>query len=277
MGLFGPNKNDVEIEKIKAQEITKQNEQNLKHEREEREREREAERERLAAEREEAEAMRAYEEHISELNTQAAISENEAKKFITEKNNETKIKLAQIEKGKEIERLESNERLKQIEEDAATKRCEVAAHRDIEIQESEKQIKIKEAEVRENIWKEISGMFSEYLNYSESIFGKKIELLKDREESRRIKYLKALESARIEKDKLIEISKEVVGQEKINYLDKLDDIERSIRELQENDAREEELFRAELEVIDYQMRQGQEEQFKRIIPNKMTLLLDAEE
>lgn len=189
--------------------------------------------------------------------------------FVIQDDNKTRVQIAQTEKEKEVQLAQINKSRElektEIQEDAAAKREQIQADRDLAIQKSNEEIRKAELEKEKLFITEQSRLMSEYMNYNFQIFKAKADLLLSKEESRRIKFEKSLMSAREEKKYLFECSKEAKGQEKINYLKQLSDVEKSIRELQDNNLREEELFRSEFELLE-KKEEKQQREMLRIAP-----------
>lgn len=199
--------------------------------------------------------------------------------------NERKIRTAEIEKEiqeteqreetnrKEIEETEETKRTflreteetKRFESDQVTRRAGIEANR---------QVSIKELEYKETAVKEMTNMFNSYMQYVSETHKAEIDFLIKSNLDRKEKFLAALQSAREEKAHILELSKEAKGQEKLDYLNKSDELEETIRMLLDKDSKDEDNMKAELQIISYKQDRERAEGQKMIPTN--TLLLDVQ-
>jgi len=118
-------------------------------------------------------------------------------------------------------------------------------------------------------------MFSSYLQFISESKRAEIEFLVHQSESRKAKFLASIEEAGKRKQYLLDLSKDVKGQEKVNYLNEAHDIEESIKEMQNADKEADMDLAAKLTMLsDSQKRelaQGQEK-----LMNVKTLFLNYE-
>ena len=122
------------------------------------------------------------------------------------------------------------------------------------------------------ITKEIVSNYFQFISESKKA---EIEFLVHQSESRKAKFLASIEEAGKRKQHLLDLSKDVKGQEKINYLNEAHDIEENIKEMQNADKEADMDLAAKLTMLsDSQKRelaQGQEK-----LMNVKTLFLNYE-
>lgn len=230
MGFFGINtKKDREHElnmqrehdeaeaKKAAAALASQERQQAKRENEQTRREKA----RLDSAERESEANRRSEERKIQIeaNTQQALAQMENERTVAKYN----AKVAMNAKDRE----EQTECTK-ITEEENTKRVEINANRDIEIANKEMQIKYEALST-------MKDMFTSYLNVVSESHKAEIEALIAFNETRKVKYLASLEKAQARHEKLLDLSKEAKGQEKLNYLNESRELEKTIRDLQTAD------------------------------------------
>lgn len=173
-----------------------------------------------SAERESEANRRSEERKIQiEANTQQALAQMENERTVAKYN----AKVAMNAKDRE----EQTECTK-ITEEENTKRVEINANRDIEIANKEMQIKYEALST-------MKDMFTSYLNVVSESHKAEIEALIAFNETRKVKYLASLEKAQARHEKLLDLSKEAKGQEKLNYLNESRELEKTIRDLQTAD------------------------------------------
>ena len=115
-------------------------------------------------------------------------------------------------------------------------------------------------------------MFANYLQVISESKKAEIEFLIHQSEIRKVKFLASVEEAGKRKQYLLDLSKDVKGQEKINYLNEAHDIEESIKEMQNADKEADMDLAAKLTIIsDFQKRQLEQGQEK--LMNVKTLFL----
>lgn len=180
-----------------------------------------------------------------EANTQKALAQMENERTIAEYN----AKVAMNAKDRE----EQTECTK-ITEEENTKRVEINANRDIEIANKEMQIKYEALST-------MKDMFTSYLNVVSESHKAEIEALIAFNETRKVKYLASLEKAQARHEKLLDLSKEAKGQEKLNYLNESRELEKTIRDLQTADKEADEDLTGTLAMLrdkqKHDMEQGQ--------------------
>lgn len=180
--------------------------------------------------------------------------------------NERKIRTAEIEKEiQETEQREETNR-KKIEETEETQR--------ISIRETEETKRVEsELEYKKTAVKEMTNMFNSYMQSISEAHKADIDFLIKENLDRKEKFLAALQSAREEKAHILELSKEAKGQEKLEYLNKSDELEETIRMLLDKDSKDEENMKAQIQIISYKQDRERAEGQKMIPTN--TLLLDV--
>ena len=201
-----------------------------------------------------------------------------------EQENSLKIALAQKQVEASAKEQEEQTERTRLEEEAENVRLQLKEQSNqLQIQEQTEQIRVSEegktkrAEIEKearvaaiNATKE---MLSNYLQVVSESHKTDVQALIQGNESRKAKFLAALESARIEKKELILASKEAKGQEKLDYLNQMDEIENTIRDLQSNDKEADMDFSAKLALIrDTQKEELAQNQTKLI--NTQSLFLD---
>lgn len=181
--------------------------------------------------------------------------------------NERKITIARIEKEiQETEQreetnrkeIEETEETKRFESEQATRRAEIEANRQIEVAAR----------------KSVADVFNSYMQYVSEAYKAEIDFLIKENLDRKEKFLATLQSAREEKAHILELSKEAKGQEKLDYLNKSDELEETIRMLLDKDSKDEDNMKAELQIISYKQDRERAEGQKMIPTN--TLLLDVQ-
>lgn len=187
---------------------------------------------RLDSAERESESNRRSEERKIQIKTDAEIEQTQIEA-------DTQKALAQMENERTIakynaqvainakDREEQTERTR-IEEEENTKRIEINANRDIEIANKEMQVKYEAIST-------MKDMFTSYLNVVSESHKAEIEALIAFNETRKVKYLASLEKAQARHEKLLDLSKEAKGQEKLNYLNESRELEKTIRDLQTAD------------------------------------------
>lgn len=180
-----------------------------------------------------------------EANTQKALAQMENERTVAKYN----AKVAMNAKDRE----EQTECTK-ITEEENTKRVEINANRDIEITNKEMQIKYEALST-------MKDMFTSYLNVVSESHKAEIEALIAFNETRKVKYLASLEKAQARHEKLLDLSKEAKGQEKLNYLNESRELEKTIRDLQTADKEADEDLTGTLAMLrdkqKHDMEQGQ--------------------
>ena len=139
------------------------------------------------------------------------------------------------------------------------------AEKELELAEKNKQVQIKAIETTEE-------MFSNYLQFISESKRAEIEFLIHQSENRKAKFLASIEEAGKRKQYLLDLSKDVKGQEKINYLNEAHDIEENIRDMQNADKEADMDLAAKLTMLsDSQKRELEQGQEK--LMNVKTLFL----
>lgn len=226
-----------------AAELASQERQQAKREKEQTRREKA----RLDSAERESEANRRSEERKIQIeaNTQQALAQMENERTVAKYN----AKVAMNAKDRE----EQTECTK-ITEEENTKRVEINANRDIEIANKEMQIKYEALST-------MKDMFTSYLNVVSESHKAEIEALIAFNETRKVKYLASLEKAQARHEKLLDLSKEAKGQEKLNYLNESRELEKTIRDLQTADKEADEDLTGTLAMLrdkqKHDMEQGQ--------------------
>lgn len=200
-----------------------------------------------------------------ENETKLRLAETEKEIQETEQREETNRK--KIEETEETKRtfLRETEETKRFESDQVTRRAGIEANR---------QISIKELEYKETAVKEMTNMFNSYMKYVSEAYKAEIDFLIKENLDRKEKFLATLQSTREEKAHILELSKEAKGQEKLDYLNKSDELEETIRMLLDKDSKDEENMKAQLQIISYKQDRDRAEGQKMIPTN--TLLLDVQ-
>lgn len=241
MGLFGINtKKDREHElnmqrehdeaeaKKAAAERASQERQQAKRENEQTRREKA----RLDSAERESESNRRSEERKIQIKTDAEIEqtqiEADTQKALAQMENERTIAEYNAQVAINAKNREEQTERTRIEEEENTKRVEINANRDIEIANKEMQIKYEALST-------MKDMFTSYLNVVSESHKAEIEALIAFNETRKVKYLASLEKAQARHEKLLDLSKEAKGQEKLNYLNESRELEKTIRDLQTAD------------------------------------------
>lgn len=189
--------------------------------------------------------------------------ENETERY----NREAEVKIKEYETDLEKTQLVEKTRQKALEEE--TIQVEINAKRDIALGE-------QEAEYKKIACQEVSKMFSTYVTCFTEAYKAELEFLRDNNIERRTKYLETLKSTREEQAKALELSRETKGQEKLNYLNRVDELENTIRELIAKDSKDEEILKANLAAISYKQQTELENHDLNKI-NINTLFLEAKE
>ena len=241
MGLFGiKTKRDREHElnmqrehdeaeaKKAAAERASQERQQAKREEEQTRREKA----RLDSAERESEANRRSEERKIQIKTDAEIEqtqiEADTQKALAQMENERTIAKYNAQVAMNAKDREEQTECTRIEEEENTKRIEINANRDIEIANKEMQMKYEALST-------MKDMFTSYLNVVSESHKTEIETLITFNETRKVKYLASLEKAQARHEKLLDLSKEAKGQEKLNYLNESRELEKTIRDLQTAD------------------------------------------
>lgn len=267
MGLFGINtKKDREHElnkqrehdeaeaKKAAAELASQERQQAKRENEQTRREKA----RLDSAERESEANRRSEERKIQIKTDAEIEqtqiEADTQKALAQMENERTIAEYNAQVAINAKNREEQTERTRIEEEENTKRIEINANRDIEIANKEMQIKYEALST-------MKDMFTSYLNVVSESHKAEIEALIAFNETRKVKYLASLEKAQARHEKLLDLSKEAKGQEKLNYLNESRELEKTIRDLQTADKEADEDLTGTLAMLrdkqKHDMEQGQ--------------------
>lgn len=241
MGFFGINtKKDREHElnmqrehdeaeaKKAAAALASQERQQAKRENEQTRREKA----RLDSAERESEANRRSEERKIQIKTDAEIEqtqiEADTQKALAQMENERTIAKYNAQVAINAKDREEQTECTKIEEEENTKRVEINANRDIEIANKKMQIKYEALST-------MKDMFTSYLNVVSESHKAEIEALIAFNETRKVKYLASLEKAQARHEKLLDLSKEAKGQEKLNYLNESRELEKTIRDLQTAD------------------------------------------
>lgn len=224
----------------------------------------EAETERYAIEKDSANKLR-----LGELQAETDRHEMnvDLEKHRISEEKEAEVKVKEYETDLEKTQLVEKTRQKALEEE--TIQVEINAKRDIALGE-------QEAEYKKIACQEVSKMFSTYVTCFTEAYKAELEFLRDNNIERRTKYLETLKSTREEQAKALELSKETKGQEKLNYLNRVDELENTIRELIAKDSKDEEILKANLAAISYK----QQTELENHDLNKLninTLFLEARE
>ena len=247
MGLFGPNKNERDMHKATEEQETIRHQADLDNSRFQRNLEHQEHEAELNFQAEQNEADRQSAERVANTNLEIEMTRQETEN----RKNDAALRKAQIEKGRDIEVAEINAEKARVHEEHDTKRAEINAETERIVSENAKQVQIRELEAKEKVAAEVSKMFDSYLNFLSDNTRQKIELLEKNEEVRKAKYIATLESTREEQSHILELSKEAKGQDKLEYLDKLDELESTINSLIKKDEEDSKMFKEELEFIDY--------------------------
>ena len=270
MGLFGiKTKKDREFElqlqqNEQAYQAKLQREANESREREARNRDEQQnrrEQQKIAAEQKEAAEKRKSAEEIERIKADAEVKAAEIER-------QTQLDLAEKENQKFAIRAQAEKEIRTKESEEQTRHIEIGAEKEIELAEKNKQVQMKAIEATQE-------MFSSYLQFISESKRAEIEFLVHQSESRKAKFLTSIEEAGKRKQYLLDLSKDVKGQEKVNYLNEAHDIEESIKEMQNADKEVDMDLAAKLTMLsDSQKRelaQGQEK-----LMNVKTLFLNYE-
>lgn len=177
---------------------------------------------------------------------------------------EKELELAQKQKEQAVALAQSEKEVKQEEE--RTRQTKINADKEIELAEKNKQIQIQAIETTKE-------MFTNYLQFVSEKHRAEINFLIHQSENLKAKFLASIEEARKRKEYLLELSKDVKGQEKINYLNAAHDIEDNIKEMQNADKQADMDLAAKLTLLnDSQKREVEEGQAK--LTNVNTLFLN---
>lgn len=276
MGLFGPSKKELESKERIAREARESEERQA----------------RLAAEyadaadrREKAAALRRERQKLRiESNERLGMAEIENNRLVELEKTKTELKIAQEEaSAKRAQaqaeavkaKADSDARKTVAQEQSAS--VQAQANRDIELAEKEKQVRVREIEFKEAAMKEVAGMFTKQLQYMSEAYQKELEYLRDVTVERRVKFMAALESARKEKNQLLLLSKDAKGQEKLDYLNKMDELEQTIRDLQANDAEADKDAQAQIARISFAQKREIENNPSKLIATNNLFLSDIRE
>lgn len=187
---------------------------------------------RLDSAERESEANRRSEERKIQIKTDAEIEqtqiEADTQKALAQMENERTIAKYNAQVAMNAKDREEQTECTKIEEEENTKRIEINANRDIEIANKKMQIKYEALST-------MKDMFTSYLNVVSESHKAEIEALIALNETRKVKYLASLEKAQARHEKLLDLSKEAKGQEKLNYLNESRELEKTIRDLQTAD------------------------------------------
>lgn len=187
---------------------------------------------RLDSAERESESNRRSEERKIQIKTDAEIEqtqiEADTQKALAQMENERTIAKYNAQVAMNAKDREEQTECTRIEEEENTKRIEINANRDIEIANKEMQIKYEALSTTKD-------MFTSYLNVVSESHKAEIEALIALNETRKVKYLASLEKAQARHEKLLDLSKEAKGQEKLNYLNESRELEKTIRDLQTAD------------------------------------------
>ncbi|WP_022932219.1 hypothetical protein [Treponema bryantii] len=172
----------------------------------------------------------------------------------------------QIQEESQIKQTKERSEAEQAVAKEATKQVEINAKRDVEIAEKERQFKVEALTT-------MKDMFNSYLSVVTETHASEIQALISFNETRKVKFLTSLESARSEKKHLLELSKEAKGQEKLNYLNESRELEKTIRDLQQEDKEADSELMGTLAMLrDKQDKELKDKQSK--LTNMDTLFLD---
>lgn len=237
-----------------AAELASQERQQAKRENEQTRREKA----RLDSAERESEANRRSEERKIQIKTDAEIEqtqiEADTQKALAQMENERTIAKYNAQVAINAKDREEQTECTRIEEEENTKRIEINANRDIEIANKKMQIKYEALST-------MKDMFTSYLNVVSESHKAEIEALIALNETRKVKYLASLEKAQARHEKLLDLSKEAKGQEKLNYLNESRELEKTIRDLQTADKEADEDLTGTLAMLrdkqKHDMEQGQ--------------------
>lgn len=211
-----------------AAELASQERQQAKRENEQTRREKA----RLDSAERESESNRRSEERKIQIKADAEIEqtqiEADTQKALARMENERTIAKYNAQVAMNAKDREEQTERTRIEEEENTKRIEINANRDIEIANKKMQIKYEALST-------MKDMFTSYLNVVSESHKAEIEALIALNETRKVKYLASLEKAQARHEKLLDLSKEAKGQEKLNYLNESRELEKTIRDLQTAD------------------------------------------
>lgn len=124
-------------------------------------------------------------------------------------------------KRKEIAENEKTKRT-QIAQDAETQRQEQAES------EATKRVQL-DVDFKKKASEDMAKMFSTYMEYTSESYKATLEFLYKESVERKEKFLAVMNSARNEKALLLDLSKKAKGQEKLDYINKLDELEYTIQ------------------------------------------------
>lgn len=152
-----------------------------------------------------------------------------------------------------------------VEAEEITKQVRINSDRDIGLAEKQKEVHIKEIEFKQEVVKEYSKMFCSYMINVTEAYKAELEFLLNNNIERRTRYLATLESTREEQKICLQLSKETTGQEKLDYLDRVNELEETINNLIEKDSKDEEILKTNLLTISYKQQKGLERSEAQII------------
>lgn len=246
-------------------------------------------------EKAEADAQRASNERIAREEVKKAQLESANERYAINKEAKTKRLLTQaeercrreVERTKQIQEAEATKRrqiaamhdleLGQIKEKEATKRHEISAANQLDLANIQKEVeinksleetkrvklveetKIHEINFREKACQEISKMFIAYMDHASENYRFELQKLYDDNIHRREINLQKIQDARVEKEKVMQLSRELSGQEKLDMLTRCDELENTINFINEADMHAEEDLKAKLASIAYKQKLDMEQ------------------
>ncbi len=285
-----------------AQWEYKQQVDEQRHEAKENQKDRES-KERKVQIKNKTERYKAKLEHEKELNLA------EIKKEASKNSEIEQTKRKQIVETEETRRVEFGEieKTKRVEQEEATKRAEAEAKKETTIQqelqetrrvelsetekrkrieqieitkrtetESKKAIAIRDIEFRETAYKETLNFFSGYIQYITETYKEEFLALVNDNVDRRKVYLEEIDKARQQQERVLELSRDVSGQERLDYLNRARELETTIKSAQDNNKAAEEDFKAKLAIIKYKQNHDLDKNKIEMLDTK-TLFLDHKE
>lgn len=150
------------------------------------------------------------------------------------------------------------------QQDLANIQKEVEINESLALEETKRiklveETKIHEINFREKACQEISKMFIAYMDHASENYRFELQKLYDDNIHRREINLQKIQDARVEKEKVMQLSRELSGQEKLDMLTRCDELENTINFINEADMRAEEDLKAKLASIAYKQKLDMEQ------------------